>query len=194
MLSLFFSIPGNKPSVQSIYLALNESVARNHLLDLHQIPCVSSIIYSIMSSKLISSTRFQRLFSTQSRRTKIGLLGAPYNKGAKRNDVGCDLAPNLLRQSNLISSITDSNEHVDVKDFGDLEIVGSQQEKKIDNEPKNMHYYDGFMSTMHRLSEKVSEIRKENRICITLGGDHAIAVGMLLLYLIWMENRAKLLL
>lgn len=118
----------------------------------------------------------RRYFATQATKTKIGLLGVPFKNGSNHQKIkGTELAPNVIRDGGLIEEITYFNEHVDLKDFGDLRI-DTTNIRQI--EPKNMLYYnDGFQSTMHRLCEKVSEIRNEDRMCVTLGGDHAIAVG-----------------
>lgn len=121
-------------------------------------------------SILVGLVRSQRQFST-----KVGLIGVPYKFGADRKDLGCENAPSLLRASGLIKEIVDFNENVDIKDFGDVEVhahEGSNSES-----PENMHFYDRLMPTMKRLSDKIGEVRRENRICVTIGGDHAIAVG-----------------
>lgn len=131
-----------------------------------------------MLLKLLKLAGQQRLFSTQSVKTKIGLLGVPYNSGTATNfaDKIDILGPKLIRQNGgLIEEIEEFNENVDIKDFGDLPINDAQSELKLS--PKNMENYGGFMPLMKLLSEKVQEIRAENRICITLGGDHSLAVG-----------------
>lgn len=126
-----------------------------------------------MMSKFLSIQN--RMFATQTVKTKVGLLGVPYKDGTSRQDIGTELAPKLIREAGLIKEIQDFNENVDLKDFGDLSI------DKTNNLPKkssnNLLNYDGFMPLMKRLSEKVQEIRAENRICVTLGGDHSLAVG-----------------
>lgn len=116
-----------------------------------------------------------RNFVSQKLKTKVGLLGVPYKDGTSRQDVGTELAPKLIREAGLIKQIQDFNENVDLKDFGDLPIDKTNDlPKKSSN---NLLNYDGFMPLMKRLSEKIQEIRAENRICVTLGGDHSLAVG-----------------
>lgn len=132
-----------------------------------------------MAGKLYGLTRFSRNFSTQPFRSKVGLIGVPYNEGTetKGKAYGLDIAPDLIRDGGLINEISKLNEHVDIKDFGNLAVDPNKTNFECGS-PRNMHNYDhGFMNTMRRLSEKVSEIRKENRVCVTLGGDHSIAVG-----------------
>lgn len=113
------------------------------------------------------------MYSAQVLRTKIGLLGIPYCEGTTKKG-GTELAPSMIRQQGLTKDIIDYNEHVDIKDFGDLDV---NIKDKLNIEPTNMLHYTRFMPLMKRISEKVAEIRADNCICITLGGDHAIAVG-----------------
>lgn len=115
-----------------------------------------------------------RLFSSESVKTKIGIVGIPYNRGTSRK-TGTELAPNVIRQSGFIKQINEFHPNIDIKDFGDVAINDTHQ--VLDTAPKNMLNYAGLMPLMNRINEKIQEIRAENRICITLGGDHTIAVG-----------------
>lgn len=64
-------------------------------------------------------------------------------------------------------------EIVDIKDYGDITLG-----KICDAEsPKNMFNYHEVVSTMQNLSDKVLEVLKDNRMCITLGGDHSVGFG-----------------
>lgn len=123
-------------------------------------------------TKLIVGQR--RLFSTESIKTKIGIVGIPYNRGTSRK-VGTELAPNVIRQSGFIKQIHEFYPNIDIKDFGD--VATNDIHQALETAPKNMLNYAGLMPLMKRINEKIQEIRAENRICITLGGDHTIAVG-----------------
>lgn len=127
-----------------------------------------------MMFDLVKLTLQRRLFSTKSMKTKIGLVGVPYNRGTLKK-VGTELAPNVIRQSGFIKQIQDFHNNIDIKDFGDVSVNDIQQ--TLETTPKNILNYAGLMPLMKRVSEKIQEIRAENRICITLGGDHTIAVG-----------------
>lgn len=113
--------------------------------------------------------------SLASMKTKVGLLGVPYNGGTSNIVNGVERAPAVIRQSGLIETIKEFNQNVDIKDFGDVQVNDLQE--TLDKIPKNMLNFSGYMPLMNRISERVQDIRDENRICITLGGDHAIAVG-----------------
>lgn len=115
-------------------------------------------------------------FASNVTQTKVGLLGVPFNRGVKEPGIiGTELAPKVIRDGGLVKEIISFHENLDLKDFGDLTIDSNKIKQSA---PANMYHYNtGFQSTMQRLSDKVQEIRKEERICVTIGGDHSIAVG-----------------
>lgn len=127
-----------------------------------------------MVLKLAKLTVQRRLFSSESIKSKIGIVGVPYNRGASKK-TGTELAPNVIRQSGFIKELNEFHPNINVKDFGDVVVNDSHQ--TLETTPKNMLNYSGLMPLMKRISEKIQEIRAENRTCITLGGDHTIAVG-----------------
>lgn len=131
-----------------------------------------------MALRLINLVRVARGYSssasTKFNITKIGLLGVPYDEGGPTG--GIALAPSAIRDGGLIQEILEFNEHVEIKDFGDVTLEPNEI-RKWEELPQNMKNYNSFMALMHRLSEKVCDIRNEDRICVTLGGDHSIAVG-----------------
>lgn len=137
---------------------------------------------TLFSKLLFNFTPAGRCFATKAEfKTKVGLIGVPFNKGMKKAGWnGVEMAPNAIRSGGLIEEITSFNEHVDFKDYGNLKMDAMTVQTE---EPQNMHHYNnGFQSTMHRLSEKICEIRNENRICVSLGGDHAIGVGEYIIF------------
>lgn len=127
-----------------------------------------------MLLKLVKLTVQRRLFSTQLIKTKIGVVGIPYNRGSSKK-TGTELAPNVIRQSGFIKQIQEFHPSIDIKDFGDVPFNDVQQ--TLETMPKNMLNYTGLMPLMKRVIEKIQEIRAENRVCIALGGDHTIAIG-----------------
>lgn len=128
-----------------------------------------------MKLNLIASVLKRRQYST-----KVGIVGVPFNYGSTYKNLGVERGPSAIRAGNLIENILEFHENVDVKDFGDIEIYEPPAAASDSKTPENMHFYDRLMPTMQRLSEKIGEIRRDDRICVTLGGDHAIGVGRFL--------------
>lgn len=128
-----------------------------------------------MVLNLVKSAVRNRMYSTQTVKTRIGLLGIPYGEGTSRKGLGSDLAPHMIREHGLLQEIQDFNENVDIKDYGNLDCNNFSE--NIIKRPNNMVNYNGFMPLMLSICNKVKEIRNEKRICVSLGGDHAIAVG-----------------
>lgn len=132
-----------------------------------------------MVLKLAKLIVTRRLFSTESAKTKVGIVGIPYNRGQSKK-TGTELAPNAIRQSGFIKQINEFHPNIDIKDFGDVP-VNDMPAQALETLPKNMLNYAGLMPVMKCINEKIQEIRAENRICISLGGDHTIAVGWYIL-------------
>lgn len=131
---------------------------------------------NLLSKFVLHTASIQRGFTSNITQTKVGLLGVPFNRGVKEPGIiGTELAPKVIRDGGLVNEIESFHENLDLKDFGDM-VIDSNDVKQ--SAPANMHHYNtGFQSNMQRLSDKVQEIRKDERICITIGGDHSIAVG-----------------
>lgn len=102
---------------------------------------------------------------------KVGIIGVPFGKGQRRG--GVQHGPKAIRDAGLIQEIHSFNQNVDVKDYGDIPEV----DVELKSMPKNMLNYATAMGTMRNLSHRVCEILNEDRICLTLGGDHTIAIG-----------------
>lgn len=62
---------------------------------------------------------------------------------------------------------------LDVKDYGDIEISGGRETVKVDN----MAHLPLVSECNRKLSERVSQVLKDDRIAVTIGGDHSIGVG-----------------
>lgn len=105
---------------------------------------------------------------------RVGIVGVPFNKGQQKS--GVSLAPQAIRKAGLVEEIKEFNQWVDIRDYGDV----YERSAEIANAkllPKNMPNYAIFAGTMQRLSDKVLEVYRDNRMCWTIGGDHSIAVG-----------------
>lgn len=59
-----------------------------------------------------------------------------------------------------------------MKDYGDIETPGIE-EVKVDN----MAHLALVSACNKKLSERVSQVLKDDRVVVTIGGDHSIGVG-----------------
>ncbi|XP_077986201.1 arginase, hepatic-like [Glandiceps talaboti] len=100
----------------------------------------------------------------------IGVLGLPLHKGQTKP--GVKNGPAAIRNAGLIEKIQALEN--DVKDYGDMvfeEIEDDPPYKGKVNNPRNVG------AANKKISEAVCGVIKDDRMCITLGGDHAIAIG-----------------
>lgn len=121
--------------------------------------------------------------------TRAGIVGVPFNKGQPLGGVA--LGPQAIRDGGLVKDIKGFNPWIDIQDYGDV----NEHSATITNTgtlPENMRNYEIFAGTMQRLSDKVLEVYRDNRMCWTLGGDHAIAVGETRVQLLRTRTNAKI--
>lgn len=67
-----------------------------------------------------------------------------------------------------------------MKDYGNIEYKSKDLHGRLADNMKDLR---DFAECTKELSNQVQNIIKDNRICITLGGDHSIAVGKLNFFL-----------
>ncbi|CAG9783081.1 unnamed protein product [Diatraea saccharalis] len=101
---------------------------------------------------------------------KVGIVGVPFEKGQTK--YGVSVAPAALRAAGLIEELSQI-EGLDVKDYGDVEVVGGDTSQMVDN----MVHLQQVSICNKKVSEKVSQILKDDRVAVTIGGDHSIGVG-----------------
>ena len=98
----------------------------------------------------------------------IKIIGIPSVLGC--NTLGCNLAPQALRDSNLLKAFLLSN--IDVDDLGDLIVSNtlSKSKAKAKNLDKVIQLTD---KTINYLCARV----KDNDKVLSIGGDHSIAIS-----------------
>ncbi|XP_032511881.1 arginase, hepatic isoform X2 [Danaus plexippus] len=101
---------------------------------------------------------------------RVGLIGVPFEKGQKK--YGVSIAPAALRSAGLIERLKDID-GLDVKDYGDIEVPSSERPVDVDN----MAHLPLVSACNKNLSDKVSQVLKDGRVAVTIGGDHSIGVG-----------------
>lgn len=99
----------------------------------------------------------------------IGFIGAPFSKGQPRG--GVEEGPKSLRDAKLLEQLKKLGN--DVKDYGDLHFPDVENDEPFNNvkNPRTVGQAN------EKLAKTVSEVKKSGRICLTVGGDHSLAVG-----------------
>ncbi|KAH9633973.1 hypothetical protein HF086_001175 [Spodoptera exigua] len=100
---------------------------------------------------------------------KVGIIGVPFEKGQKK--YGVSVAPAALRYAGLIQQLSEID-GLDVKDYGDIETPGIEEVKM-----ENMAHLAPVSACNKKLSKRVSEVLRDDRVVVTIGGDHSIGVG-----------------
>ncbi|CAH1643522.1 unnamed protein product [Spodoptera littoralis] len=100
---------------------------------------------------------------------KVGIIGVPFEKGQKK--YGVSVAPAALRYAGLIQQLSEID-GLDVKDYGDIETPGIEEVKM-----ENMAHLALVSACNKKLSERVSQVLRDDRVVVTIGGDHSIGVG-----------------
>lgn len=62
---------------------------------------------------------------------------------------------------------------MDVKDYGDIETGGTEDAVNVEN----MNHLQQVSACNKKLSKRVSQVLKDGRVAVTIGGDHSIGVG-----------------
>ncbi|KAG9493513.1 hypothetical protein GDO78_001422, partial [Eleutherodactylus coqui] len=108
---------------------------------------------------------------TMSERAKrsLGLVGAPFSKGQPRG--GVEEGPIHIRRAGLVEKLKELE--YDVKDFGDLHFPELPNDEPFQN-VKNPR---AVGQAAENVANAVAEVKKTGRVCLTLGGDHSLAVG-----------------
>lgn len=123
---------------------------------------------------------------------KVGVIGVPFEKGQKK--YGVSVAPAAMRAAGLMQELTDIA-GLDVRDYGDIETICNDVV-----EVDNMAHLSMVSACNRKLSEKVSQVLKDERVAVTIGGDHSIGVGTVDghynvnedMILIWVDAHADL--
>lgn len=99
---------------------------------------------------------------------KIGIVGACFDKGQTKD--GVQLGPKALRDADLITTLREAG--FDVKDYGDIHTKESPKSELINNlKCKNAHI---VAQATYYLRKKVIQCLNDDRLCLTLGGDHSV--------------------
>ncbi|XP_054828349.1 arginase-2, mitochondrial [Eublepharis macularius] len=100
----------------------------------------------------------------------VALVGAPFSRGQKRK--GVDHGPSALRNAGLVEKL--SGLGCQVYDFGDLSFTQVPSDELYNNIIK---YPRSVGSASQVLADTVHEAVAAGHTCVTLGGDHSLALG-----------------
>ncbi|KAM5165578.1 arginase-1 [Mantella aurantiaca] len=99
----------------------------------------------------------------------VGVIGAPFSKGQPRG--GVEEGPIYIRRAGLIEKLEELE--YDVKDYNDLQFPELSHDEPFQN-VKNPRTVG---QATEKVANAVSEVKKTGRVCLTIGGDHSLAVG-----------------
>ncbi|KAM4040692.1 arginase-1 [Anomaloglossus baeobatrachus] len=99
----------------------------------------------------------------------VGLVGAPFSKGQPKG--GVEEGPIYMRRAGLIEKLKELE--YDVEDFGDLHFPELPNDEPFQN-VKNPR---AVGQATEKVANTVADVKKAGRVCLTLGGDHSLAVG-----------------
>lgn len=100
----------------------------------------------------------------------ITIIGVPLDLGAGRR--GVDMGPSAIRYANLKERLEKWG--YGVIDRGNLNVP-TPETYRVEN--KNVRYLKEVKMVNEELADKVSDIIKEGRFPLVLGGDHSVAIG-----------------
>ena len=105
---------------------------------------------------------------------KVGIIGVPFDKGQPHSGTG--EGPDLIRNAGLIKQLQSIAAKINVKDYGD---VVYEEESSGARNVTNMKLLSHVAACNKSLSDKVEQILKDDRVCLTLGGDHSIGKSII---------------
>lgn len=99
----------------------------------------------------------------------IGIVGVPFSKGQPRD--GTEKGPTALRKGGVVQNLKGLG--FDVVDHGDIPFNFVESDVQFGNakNPKTV----GAATKM--IADKVGEVVRSGRTCLSLGGDHSMAIG-----------------
>uniref|UniRef100_A0A0K2UCS0 Arginase n=1 Tax=Lepeophtheirus salmonis TaxID=72036 RepID=A0A0K2UCS0_LEPSM len=105
-----------------------------------------------------------------SKSLRIGVLGASFEMGQPKSGVA--KSPDILiKEMNMIKQLEDMGHNVDFKGILKHDPVQEIEGKGMALNRENVHAYN------LKLKNEVSNILKDNRFCLVIGGDHSIGIG-----------------
>jgi arginase len=122
--------------------------------------------------RIVKKTPLGQLSRQLSTNHNYGIIGVPFDKGQRKSGVG--LAPAYIRNAGLIEQLKEISQAHNIKDYGDIKYTAVEPNGRA---AENMEKLNHVAACNETLSKTVTQVINDNRICLTLGGDHAIGIG-----------------
>ncbi|XP_067844793.1 arginase-1 [Heptranchias perlo] len=100
---------------------------------------------------------------------KVGILGAPLSRGQGKE--GVKEGPDALRKAGLLTAL--QNGGCNLKDYGNLKFEDEQKDELF----RTVKMPRTVGKANEKLSQAVTKVKADGRVCVILGGDHSLAIG-----------------
>ncbi|XP_006915205.1 arginase-2, mitochondrial isoform X1 [Pteropus alecto] len=146
-----------------------------------------------LRSSLSRFLRTQVHFALKKSVHSVAVIGAPFSQGQKRK--GVEYGPAAIREAGLMKRL--SNLGCRLKDFGDLSFTPVPKDDLYNNLIVNPR---SVGRANQEMAEVVSRAVSGGYSCVTLGGDHSLAIGTIIgharhfpdLCVIWVDAHADI--
>lgn len=129
-------------------------------------------------------------------KTGVGIIGAPFSKGQAKD--GTERGPQAVRDGGLVGEMQRLGWNV--KDYGDLVFERSERDTGLMTGEHTVKSLSCVANAVHKLSTQVEKVLREDRLPITIGGDHSLGIGTIAghakvnrdLCVIWIDAHADI--
>ncbi|XP_034139692.1 arginase-1 isoform X1 [Drosophila guanche] len=161
--------------------------------------CLRCLVRCKSTTSIGSGSNSSRAKASVVAEQSLGIIGVPFAKGQGKQ--GVELAPDLLRQSNLRQVLQSSHDGLVIRDYGNLQYA--VDETLLQQQRVHYHHirnYADFMACNRALIEQVKLMLQQNSQFLAIGGDHAIGFGSVAghlqhtpnLSLVWIDAHADI--
>ncbi|ODM97088.1 Arginase-2, mitochondrial [Orchesella cincta] len=143
-------------------------------------------------SRLFSTSPSHSFQKSLTNNLRVGVQGVELYRG--QNKRGVELGPKAIRDTGVVAALR--NVGHEIVDYGNAPIMEMQEEAVLQerlvasggrqsqtvpesdyNGYLNVHYVKQVADANRMISDWTSKIMRDGRVCLTLGGDHALGIG-----------------
>jgi len=129
----------------------------------------SALMRTFNKSQQINTCRQCHTFAVGN--SNIGVIGVPFYRGQPQPGVA--QAPQKLRDAGILTKLEDMG--YSIEDFGDIQF----EQMLVDSPSNNVKYPRTVGSATKKIAEKVANIVSQDKVALSLGGDHSMTLGTL---------------